>query len=170
MPPSHDTRASPLAGVTAGLIAATAYLLAQMAFSATVQGGAGWEPLQRISAMLLGEDVLPPPGELDVTIGGIALLVHFGLAAAFGRVVDLVVLDRPPASAALRGAAVGLALYGLNYWLVAPVAFPWFEENRGLTTLGDHVLFGVVAALAYVALRSRYHEAGPSAATEPARR
>ena len=153
----------PFAGVLAGLIAGAVYLLAQMLFAA-LHGGAAWEPLQRFSAMLLGDDVLPPPGEIDLTIAGFALLIHFGLAIVFGRVVDLVVTDHAPAAAVGWGALVGLALYGLDYWLVTPVAFPWFENARGLTTLIDHLLFGVVAAVAYVHLRRILHPAGAAAA------
>jgi len=156
LPPPHGLP-DPFAGVLAGLVAGAAYLAAQMAFAATVHGGAGWEPLQRIAAMLLGDDVLPPPGNLNVTIGGIGLLIHFGLSIVFGRLVDVLVLGRGTAQALVRGALVGLALYGLDDWIVAPVAFPWFEQARGLTTLIDHVLFGVVAAAAYVTLRRRLH-------------
>lgn len=159
-----STASDPLAGVLAGLVAGVAYLVAQMAFSAGVHGGIGWEPLQRISAMLLGTDVLPPPGDIDITIGGIGLLIHLGLAIVFGRVVDVVVLGRMPAAAVLRGALVGLALYGLNYWLLAPVAFPWFEDARGLTTLVDHLLFGAVAGAVYAHLRPRLQAARAAAA------
>jgi hypothetical protein len=158
MQASHATttgdRADPIAGVLAGAVAGAAYLAAQMAFVATVHGGQGWEPLQRISAMLLGEDVLPPPGQVDLTIAGIGLLIHFGLAITFGRLVDQFVRARGVVQGAWRGALVGLALYAVNYWLVAPWAFPWFEENRGLTTALDHLLFGGVAGVAYVHLRA----------------
>jgi hypothetical protein len=150
--------------VLAGLLAGLLYLAAQMAFALALHGGAGWEPLQRISAMLLGPDVLPPPGDIDITIGGIALLIHLSLSMAFGRVVDVLVLERPARAAATRGALVGLALYALDDWIVAPTLFPWFEQARGLTTLADHLLFGVVAGLAYVQLRRRLH-AGAHGAT-----
>lgn len=154
MKPSPSSPAEPVAGVLAGLVAGAAYLLAQMGFAATVQGGVGWEPLHRISAMLLGEGALPPPADIDLTIGGFGLLIHFALAINFGRVVDLLVRDRDLPAACLRGAAVGLALYALNFWVIAPALFPWFENNRGLTTLADHLLFGAVAGAAYVQLRA----------------
>lgn len=148
------SRPEPVAGVLAGLLAGAAYLLAQMGFAATVQGGVGWEPLHRISAMLLGDGALPPPADVDLTIGGFALLIHFALAINFGRVVDLLVRERDLPAACLRGALVGLALYVLNFWLIAPALFPWFEDVRGLTTVIDHLLFGAVAGAAYVPLRA----------------
>ncbi len=154
MNPSSSARAEPIAGVLAGLVAGAAYLLAQMAFAATVQGGVGWEPLQRTSAMLLGDGVLPPPAEVDLTIAGFGVLIHMALAINFGRVVDLVVRDRDLPAACLRGALVGLALYALNFWVIAPMLFPWFENNRGLTTIVDHLLFGGVAGAVYVQIRA----------------
>ena len=141
----------------AGLVAGAAYLLAQMAFAATVHGGAGWEPLQRTSAMLLGDGVLPPPADVDLTIAGFGLLIHLALAINFGRVVDLLVRDRDLPAACLRGALVGLALYALDFWFVAPMLFPWFENNRGLTTIADHLLFGAVAGAACVQIRAWLH-------------
>jgi hypothetical protein len=48
-------------GVLSGLIAGAAYLMAQMSFAATVRNGQGWEPLQRIAAILPGPDAAPPP-------------------------------------------------------------------------------------------------------------
>ena len=154
MNPSESSCVEPIAGVLAGLVAGAAYLLAQMAFAATVQGGVGWEPLQRTSAMLLGDGVLPPPAEVNLTIAGFGLLIHLALAINFGRAVDLLVRDRGLTAACLRGALVGLALYALNFWVIAPMLFPWFENNRGLTTIVDHLLFGAVAGAAYVQIRA----------------
>ena len=154
MNPSESSCVEPIAGVLAGLVAGAAYLLAQMAFAATVQGGVGWEPLQRTSAMLLGDGVLPPPAEVNLTIAGFGLLIHLALAINFGRAVDLLVRDRDLTAACLRGALVGLALYALNFWVIAPMLFPWFENNRGLTTIVDHLLFGAVAGAAYVQIRA----------------
>jgi hypothetical protein len=155
-PPMHpaDGSTHAVAGVLAGLVAAVAYLAAQTVFAATIHGGSGLEPLHRIGAVLLGDDVLPPPApEFSATIAGIALLIHFGLAMVYGRMVDTIVRGRELLPAMLRGGLFGLVLYAVNYWVIAPVAFPWFAEGRGATTVLDHVLFGVVAAAAYVVLR-----------------
>jgi hypothetical protein len=149
-----DTSTHPIAGVLAGLVAGAAYLGAQMMFAVTVHDGSGWEPLQRMGAMLLGDEAAPP-GRWSGGMIGISLLIHFGLAIVYGRLVDSLVRGRPLVPALVRGAAFGLLLYGVNYWLIAPVAFPWFAEGRSATALLDHVLFGAVAAGAYVVLRRR---------------
>jgi uncharacterized membrane protein YagU involved in acid resistance len=145
----------PFAGVIAGLLAGAAYLGAQMFFSAAVHDADAWAPLQRISAMLLGPDDLPPSADHSATLAGMALLIHFGLAMVFGRFVDLAVRGHVRMDAVLRGLGVGVALYAVNFFVVAPLAFPWFEDSRGLTTLLDHALFGAVAVAIYLQLRMR---------------
>ena len=144
------------AGLIAGLVAGAAYLTAQMCFAATVYGGGGWEPLQRISAMLLGDDVVPPPSEISLTIAGIGLLIHLPLSAIYGRVIAAFVRFQSTAVAALRGGALGLLIFAVNFWLVAPIAFPWFVESRNALTAIDHALFGAVAAVCYVRLHSYF--------------
>ncbi|HVZ44825.1 MAG TPA: hypothetical protein VHA82_13525 [Ramlibacter sp.] len=147
---------NPFAGVIAGAVAGAAYLVAQMIFAATVLGGEGAEPLQRIGAILLGPDELPPPAEFSARIIGIALLIHFGLAIVFGRIIDGAVRGLDGFAALATGACAGVVLYVIDYWVIAPVAFPWFLDSRGPTTFLDHVLFGVVAAAVYVALRGKF--------------
>lgn len=149
--------ANVFAGALAGLVAGAAYLAAQMGFAATLHGGGGWEPLQRISAMLLGPDAVPPPAEISLTIAGIALLIHMPLSAIYGRLVAPFVRGFSLATAAWRGALAGLFLYAVNFWLLAPLAFPWFEDSRNVLTAIDHALFGAVAAVCYVQLH-RYFQ------------
>jgi type IV secretory pathway VirB2 component (pilin) len=150
-----STRLSPVAGVLAGLVAGAAYLAAQMSFAATIHGGAAGAPLQRIAAILLGPDAVDPGEALSVAVIGMALLIHFALAAVYGRLIDWTVRGRGGLEAIGRGAALGLVVYLIDYWLLAPIAFQWFDEARGLTTVADHLLFGAVAAAAYVQLRRK---------------
>lgn len=44
-------------------------------------------------------------------------------------------------------------MYLVNFYLVAPVLFPWFVEARNWISVVAHVLFGAVLAGTYVALR-----------------
>lgn len=152
---------SALAGVPAGLVAGIAYLLAQAVFAVTAYGGTGAEPFQRIAAILLGPDAAPPPGEWTSLAIGMALIIHVPLSAVYGRIVDVLVMrfDHLPLAAAL-GAVFGALLYLVNFHAIAPAAFPWFEDSRTLATAADHVLFGVVAAVACVALRRQFGARG----------
>jgi hypothetical protein len=141
----------------AGLIAGTVYLLAQTTFTLFIGLQSASEPIQRIAAILLGPDAAPPPAELSLTIVGMALLIHLPLAFVYGRLIGRLVRDVRPFAAVAIGAAFGLAMYGLNFELIAPKAFSWFEASRGAITLFDHALFGAVAAAAFVLLRRRLH-------------
>ena len=55
---------------------------------------------------------------------------------------------------------LGLTIFVVNFWVVAPLAFPWFEQSRNFLTAADHVLFGVVAAICYMQLIRREAGAG----------
>jgi hypothetical protein len=142
-----------VAGVVGGLVAGTAYLLAQVSFTAAVRAGSAAEPLQRIAAMLMGPDAAPPPAEFTFTVFGMALIIHFTLAMSFGRLVSAVTWRLRPGRGLLAGAVVGLALYALNFGLIAPAAFPWFGESIRWVTVVDHLLFGGIAAAVCLALR-----------------
>jgi hypothetical protein len=147
------TVSEPAAGVIGGLAAGAAYLLAQVAFTAAVRPGSAPEPLQRIAAMLLGPDAAPPPPELTFTVFGMALIIHFALAMAFGRIVSFLAWPRRTAAGMLLGVLAGLALYAVNFGVIAPSAFPWFADSVQWVTLLDHALFGAVAAAVCLALR-----------------
>lgn len=142
-----------LAGVIGGVVAGFAYLVAQVSFTAATPSGTAAEPLQRIAAVLMGPDAAPPPAEFTFTILGMALIIHFGLAMTFGRIVAAVVWRRRTAMGILAGSLAGLALYAVNFGWIAPAAFPWFENSIRWVTVLDHLLFGAVAAAVCLALR-----------------
>jgi hypothetical protein len=145
----------PVAGVIGGVVAGVAYLVAQVSFTAAVHAGGAAEPLQRIAAILMGPGAAPPPAAFNFTVFGMALIIHFGLAMVFGRVVSVLAWPRRTGTGILVGALAGAALYAINFGLIAPHAFPWFEDSIRIVTLVDHVLFGGVAAAVCLALRGR---------------
>jgi hypothetical protein len=153
--PSRSASVSePVAGVIGGLVAGVTYLAAQVSFTAVAHPGAAAEPLQRIAAMLMGPDVAPPAG-FAFTIFGMALIIHLSLSMVFGRIVSVLTWRQRPGPAVRLGALVGLALYALDFGLIAPGAFPWFSHSIRAVTLADHALFGAVAAAVCLALRGR---------------
>lgn len=145
-----------VSGVIAGLFAGAAYLAAQVSFTGLARAGGSAEPLQRIAAILLGPDAAPPGADMNFTILGMAVLIHFGLAMAYGRLLAEVVWGRALLPAIAIGAVLGLALFGLNFELIAPSAFPWFQDSVQSTTMLDHMVFGAIAAAACVLLRRRF--------------
>ncbi|HET8745436.1 MAG TPA: hypothetical protein VFM98_07515, partial [Ramlibacter sp.] len=83
-----STISEPVAGVIGGVVAGAAYLVAQISLTAATRAGGAAEPLQRIAAILMGPDAAPPPSEFNFTVFGMALIIHFALAMAFGRLVS----------------------------------------------------------------------------------
>jgi hypothetical protein len=57
-------------------------------------------------------------------------------------------LDSSWHAAALVGALFGVLLYVINFYGMSQV-FSWFDQMRGPVAFTEHVVFGVVAALAY---------------------
>lgn len=145
------------AATIAGLIGGTAYLAAQTFFALLDAEVTAWAPLQRIGAMVLGADAAPPSRLSPVPVIGMALLIHTVLSIIYGHFIGMVVRRFDMLRACLLGAIVGLMLFGLNLFVIAPGAFPWFDGARTLTTAADHMLFGGVTAAGCVLLRRRDH-------------
>jgi hypothetical protein len=143
---------APVAACLAGAVAGAAYLAAQGSMAALFHGGMA-EPLQRIAAMLMGPDTAPPAGDFSATVVGMGLMIHFTLAMVFGRIVGAAAGARAIGASAAIGALVGLALYVVNFQLIAPVAFPWFGQAPAASTLLDHLMFGAVAGALQAVLR-----------------
>ena len=146
---------NPVAGVVAGVIAGAAYLVAQSAFTGLARTGSMAEPLQRIAAILMGPNAAPPPAELNFTVFGMAVIIHFALAMVFGRIVGAFACGRSLSRGVLAGAVVGVVIYAVNFHLLAPLAFPWFEGSLGFVTIVDHALFGGVAGAVCALLTRR---------------
>ena len=150
----------PAAGTIAGLCAGVAYLVAQVTLTGLLREGGATEPIARIAAILMGPDTAPPDGDFSFTVLGMGMIIHLGLSIVFGQLVSALVWRRPPRLALLVGAATGIALYALNFELLAPLAFPWFERSITYVSILDHALFGAVAAAVCVALRAEAPGAG----------
>ena len=125
---------------------------------------------QVLMAVVLG----PPPGELIVMVEGaaygavpaptsapaiaapavaIAVLIHLVLSAIygamFGALAPTVRALRDDRRALIGAATVfGLLIWIVNFFVIAPVAFPWFAETNGVVQFFAHTLFyGTVLGL-----------------------
>ncbi len=141
------------AGLWAGLIAGLVFMLAEMAMVALIQGESPWAPPRMIAAMVLGQDVLPPPATFDLGIVSVAMLVHFGLSLVYGALFALLARHLDRTKALIVGAVLGLVLYVVNFYPIAAAMFPWFAMARNGISIAAHLIFGVALAAAYTALR-----------------
>jgi hypothetical protein len=142
------------AAAFAGLIGGAVFMMAEMLMVWALMGQSPWAPPRMIAAMVLGRGVLPPPADFAAVPVMTAMVIHFALSVAYGLAIGWLVHRFDMGKALLIGLAFGIvAIYGVNFYLIAPAAFPWFQDARNWISLVTHALFGVVAAAAYVGLR-----------------
>lgn len=153
------TRTYWMDGVWAGIIAGAVFLMLEMLLVWAVKGESPWGPPRMIGAMVLGEGVLPPPATFDIGIVMMAMVIHFILSVAYGLLGAWMVHRFDMGVALLVGGVYGLAIYIVNFLMIAPVMFPWFGMARGGISIFAHIAFGVVLTGAYIALRNRRRSA-----------
>jgi len=68
------------AALWAGLIAGVVFMMMEMILVAVAGGGSPWGPPRMIAAMVMGEQVLPPPATFDTGVITVAMMVHFVLS------------------------------------------------------------------------------------------
>lgn len=142
------------AAVWAGIIAGAVFLGLEMLMVWLVQGQSPWAPPRMMAAMLMGKEILPPPADFSFVAVAVAMMIHFPLSVIYGLVLGWAVHRLDMTAAVLAGAAFGLvAVYLVNFYLVAPMLFPWFVEARNWVSVVAHVIFGAVLGGSYVALR-----------------
>lgn len=158
---THSITADWSATVRAGVISGAVFMALEMMMVPLFLGGGPWAPPRMIAAMVLGKGVLPPPASFDFGVLMAAMVVHFALSIAFALALALFITRLGYGAALAVGAAFGLALYGVNFYGMTAV-FPWFAMARNWVSIFAHVVFGVVAAWAY--LRATHRASGDAAA------
>jgi hypothetical protein len=151
------------AGLWAGWIAGVidhAVLIAIL----LVAGISPWVHARGTAAMVLGPRVLEPAAD-----GAVVLLtataVHFVLSLVYGVIVSWLVRGRRRGPALAIGTAFGVLVWIANYYVVAPLAFPWLVPNGTLPGMPlAHVVLGATAAACCLRLQSAGDRARRSAA------
>lgn len=142
------------AAAGAGLIAGAIFLVLEMMMVPMFMGGSPWGPPRMIGAMAMGQEVLPPPATFNLAVVMVAMVIHFVLSVAFAAALALIIARLGSGMALIVGAAFGLVLYLVNFYVMTAV-FPWFAEARNWVSIFAHIVFGLVAAAAYVKLARR---------------
>jgi uncharacterized membrane protein YagU involved in acid resistance len=143
-----------VAGVVAGIV----FMMLEMMMVAVFMGQSPWGPPRMMAAMLMGKDVLPMPGApvtFDFTIMMVAMMIHLVLSVLLGLVLGWIIHRMDKGAALLTGLVFGLAVYVVDFYLIAPILFPWFTMARNWISIVTHAVFGLVIAAVYVASRDR---------------
>ena len=136
-------------GAMAGVVAGVVFAAFEMVVSAVMMGAAAfWTPLRMIGAIALGPEALDPTYSLAAA-GLAGLAVHVVLAVVYGGVFAAIAggLRSGPAIIGLAS-AYGFALWLLNFYVIAPAAFPWFgDANPTVQFIAHTVFFGTVLGI-----------------------
>lgn len=136
--------------IKASLIAGVVFLILELALVAIVGGESIWGPPRMIGAILLGEEVLPPPATFHPASFLAAIVVHLGLSLIYG-VIFALVAERAAWTlgvSSVIGLLYGLAIYGVNFYGMTAF-FPWFEMARNGISIFAHAMFGLVLGYSY---------------------
>ena len=101
-----------------------------------------------IAAMVMGKGVLPPPATFDIGVLMAAMAVHFPLSVVFTLILAWIIARFDMGVAVLIGAVFGLILYAVNFYGFTAI-FPWFAMARNWVSIFSHIMFGMIAAIAY---------------------
>ena len=134
-------RALPLASAVAG----TAFLFTQILLMGVFLKIGPAMSLRYIASLAMGNDVLTNHNA-GILIAGV--LVHYILSLAFTILIAVVIHRWGLMVGILGGAALGLALYGINLYFMTRY-FPWFFALNSSALLVAHVVFGAVAGGVY---------------------
>jgi hypothetical protein len=141
-----DFRAVFWAGLVSGLVFLVVNMLLSLLFL-----GTPWLFIRMVAALLLGQDVLPPPASFDPAIFIVALVIHLLLSVVFTTVLALMIHKWGLLVGIIGGAIFGLALYAINIYTFS-FFFPWFFSLRSWIILLSHVFYGATAGGMYEAL------------------
>jgi hypothetical protein len=141
-----------LRGAALGIAAGGVFLMFEM-IAAGIMGQSAFGPLRMIAAIVLGEGALPAQPSVGLAIVvPVALATHYALSAIYGAVFGVAVAE----IGALRhdrvvlvgaAAAFGLLLWLVNFYVIAPIAFPWFSMADPFVQLIAHTFFGTALGL-----------------------
>jgi hypothetical protein len=145
------------AAAVAGFAAGAVLMVLDLVWSALFNAEGAWRTSHMIAPIFIGTDTLRATGYgFSAGVVAISLATHYVLGILFGLAMGFTMaqlrIDGTPGAAASAGAVMGLALYLLNFELLAGF-FPWLASLRGGDTLAAHVVFGIVAALLYWRLK-----------------
>ncbi|MPW23016.1 hypothetical protein GCT13_41130 [Paraburkholderia sp. CNPSo 3157] len=153
------------AAVWAGMIAGAVFLVLGAFLMAVVTEQDPRVPPHMIAAIILGRGALQSMDAFPVGIVVAALAVHFGLAILLAVILSLIIasfnLDSSLPMASLVGVVFGLAIYLVNFYGMTRF-FPWFSDARNWANGLAHIVFGVVAADAYMRVERKKTRSGES--------
>jgi hypothetical protein len=151
MPSPIKWSAAVWAGIAAGIVSSAVEIVLWRIFADTLPQIL-YRDTRFAAALVLGPQVLGRTGPPDAHVVVAATIVHFTLSVVYAIVLARLIVRLHAGTALLAGAIFGAVLYAINMYGFTAI-FPWFAADRDAITAIAHVVFGVVAAECYMALR-----------------
>jgi uncharacterized membrane protein YagU involved in acid resistance len=103
-----------------------------------------------MAAIVIGQEVLPPPATFDAGVFIVAMIVHFVLSLIYALIFAWIVSrwQVTMTAAAIGGLVFGLVIYAVNFYGFTAV-FPWFAEARNWIAILSHAIFGLTLGAVY---------------------
>ncbi|MDF3838718.1 hypothetical protein P3W85_38150 [Cupriavidus basilensis] len=143
------------AAAFAGLIAGAVYVVMELLTARFVLYQSAWGTVKMVAAIMLGKETMASADAFSWSIVLAAGVVHFGLSVVLATILAMIIasfrFDSSSGMASLTGAIFGALVYLVNFYALGRY-FNWFDEARGWESLFAHVLFGLIAANAYMYL------------------
>jgi uncharacterized membrane protein YagU involved in acid resistance len=149
-------------GVAGGIVAGIIFAMAEMILN-VLMGKPFFGPLRLIGSIVLGQQALAPTYPL-VSAAIVGLIVHMIMSMMFGLIFiyALAALRQVQASSSrllVYGSLFGLALWVVNFLILAPVLFPQFTMvNQFWNGFFAHTFFFGAMIGGYVSIVKPKHE------------
>lgn len=149
-------------GVEGGILSGIIFALAEMILNA-LMGKPFFGPLRLIGSIVLGQQALMPSYSI-ISAAVVGLVVHMIMSMTFGLIFVylLAVLKQIQAPTGLLlayGWLFGLALWVVNFLILAPVLFPQFTRvNQFWNGFFAHTFFFGTMIGGYVSIAKPKHE------------
>jgi hypothetical protein len=165
---ASENRRSVGEGITAGLIAGVIFAMMEIV-GAAMMGNPALMPVRMFASVVLGRSAMEGPLGTALVVGTIA---HLALSAVFGVAFGLFSARLSEATKtsfgrqAGIGILFGLAVWFVNFQIIARVLYPWFlGAPQFLQAMMHGLFFGLPLALIYAASERRIHAHAPTART-----
>lgn len=139
------------AAISAGIVAGVIATAVQVALWWVFLDALPWifyRDARLTAAIVMGQEVLPPPATFDWAVMLVATLFHFVISIIYSLILARLISCLGRISSILAGGVYGIILYVINMYVIT-IVFPWFSEVRDWITIFTHVVFGISIAATY---------------------
>jgi hypothetical protein len=146
-------------GISFGIVAGIIFAVVEVVVAGGL-GQSGLMPLRMFASVVMGSGAMTTT-EIAATVV-VGVIVHFVLSALFGAIYGMVDARLDPrhraswGSQAVFGMVYGVALWFVNFQIIARILYPWFlGPPQGLQMMMHALAFGLPLGLMFAATERR---------------